>query len=422
MQKRLNPVPALVLGVLFAASPPDQAQGSIRQSVRHTAGAQSGLSTHGPPSPFGFPSYYEDYTGLRLGHCIDASDPLCGIPALEALPDPLIVGTNPAQSNFYEESFYWLAIANIDIPSRGEALLVLAIEGVFGNADELIMDGDQTVFSRLRIRLRGDGFETGFYRVSTPYGTFDFMAEAVGPGQRIVNHTVDCLHVVQPGPGPPFLCGSEPVGPNANYFSTPLGLLDDGTPAPEAAPNGPNFLTWDPAFAPAAPAGYAGDPAIPHQVLGAVAPNQNQFRVRFSRNGNFSSPAFDASTDLFSVMGKIVEGDDPPPPPPAGLTLTVNPATAGVSNTMTVTGATAEGMVAFAASSGLGLLTRPLPGCPAGITLGITPPRLLGIVSAPGGTSSLNVTIPPFLAGVPFHFQAVDFASCTTTNVVSATL
>src|SRR5262245_58450337 len=139
------------------------------------AQAQGGFKARGPLSQFGFPTYYEDHQGLQLTHMIDQNDPL-GIPPDVPLVGPLVIANDPAQSNFFEESFYWAANALLDVPNRGEAELILAVEAVFGNADEAIKNGDQTVFSRLRIRLRGDGFEGGFYRIETPYGTFVFDA------------------------------------------------------------------------------------------------------------------------------------------------------------------------------------------------------------------------------------------------------
>lgn len=268
------------------------------------AQAQNGFKAFGPPNPFGFPSYYQDFQDLQLTQCIDQDDPLCGIPPEEFLVGPPVVGPDPAQNNFLGESFYWLSIATLTVPNRGDALLVMAVEAVFGNPTEAIIDGDQTIFSRLRIRLDGAGFEAGFYRIETPYGTYQFDAPAVAAG-RIINHTVDCLHVFQAPPLPLLICGSPPDGPGANYFTTPLGILDDGTSAPEFAPNGPNFLVWDPTVAPLAPPGYVGDPAILHPVIGAVAPNQNHFRVQYSPTSNFANIVFDERTDLFSTMGKI---------------------------------------------------------------------------------------------------------------------
>ena len=262
--------------------------------------AQNGIRAFGPPNEFGYPSFYEDHNGLRLTHMTDITDPFSGIPPADFPVGDLVISDDPALTNFFHETFYWFSNAFLTVPNRGDAELIQAVEGVFGNADEAERNGDQTVFSRLRIRLRGDGFEAGFYTIETPMGTFTFDAPAVDPGRRIVNSTIDCLHALVNGLP---TCGSTP-GPNANYFSTPLGVLDDGTIFPDAAPNGPNFLIWDPSVLPLAPAGYAGDPAIPHRVIGAANGNPNHFRIIYRRTPG-SPIEWTAQTDLFSVMGKI---------------------------------------------------------------------------------------------------------------------
>lgn len=296
-----------------------------------SASAQSGMRAFGPLNEWGYPSFYEDHNGLRLTHMTDVNDPFGGIPPEEAPVGPLVISPDPELTNFFHETFYWFANSVLTVPGRGDAELVQAVEGVFGNADEVERDGDQVVFSRLRIRLRGDGFEGGFYTVETPMGTFTFDAAPVAPGGRIINHTVDCLHALVNGLP---TCGSTP-GPNANYFSTPLGVLDDGTIFPDAAPNGPFFLVWDPAVLPAAPAGYVGDPAIPHRVTGAANGNPNHFRVLYRRSAN-GPVEWSATTDLFSVMGKISDAVVDPcasvlPTPDFGASPTVGDAPLNVT-------------------------------------------------------------------------------------------
>jgi PKD repeat protein len=267
--------------------------------------AQTNFQSFGPLNEWHYPSFYEDHEGTRLVQMVDQNDPFSGIPPEEFLVGTPVISTDPNLSNFFHESFYWFSNAFLTVPALGDAELIMALEGAFGNLDESLRDGDQTVFSRLRIRLRGDAFEAGFYRITTPMGVFVFDAPAVEPGRRIINSTVDCLHVFLPPGGPTVICGTAPFGPNANYFTTPLGVLDDGTLAPQYSPNGPNFLRWDPAVLPLAPAGYLGDPAIPHRVTGAAGGNQNLFKIEFSRTSNFGTIEFTAQTDLFSVMGKI---------------------------------------------------------------------------------------------------------------------
>jgi len=319
--------PLLTLGLLLASAA--------------TAAGQTGMKAFGPLNEWGYPAYYEDHNGLRLTHMTDRNDPFGGIDPIEAPVGDLVISPDPALTNFFHETFYWNAIAPLTVAGRGEAELVMAVEGVFGNADEVERDGDQVVFSRLRIRLRGDGFEGGFYNIETPMGSYNFDAAPVAPGVRIVNHTVDCLHALVNGLP---TCGSTP-GPNANYFSTPLGILDDGTIFPDAAPNGPFFLTWDPAVLPAAPAGYVGDPLIPHRVIGAANGNPNHFRISYRRTAN-GPVEWTAMTDLFSVMGKISDLVVDPcatvvPTPNFGASPTVGNAPLSVAFTDSSTCATA---------------------------------------------------------------------------------
>ena len=382
--------------------------------------AQNGYKAFGPIGEFGFPEWYQDHQDLALGHCIDQNDPLCNIPAADFLTGPLVVGPNPAANNFFGESFYYQANSLMTVEGRGDAELIIAVEGVFGNPTEAIIDGDQTVFSRLRIRLNGDGFETGFYRIFTPYGTYGF--DGVATTGRIVNNTVDCLHVFLDPAEPPFttlICGSAPDGPNANYFTTPLGVLDDGTAAPEFAPNGPNFLVWDAD----APEGYIGDPLIPHTVTGAVAPNQNIFRVEFSA-ADGEPVEWSQETDLFNVMGKIADATaPPPPPPPAGLALGApDPGMAGAVNSYAVTGATGGGRVGLLMSPTTGAMTLNIGPCPAGIAIGLSRPRVLGLALADaGGAASFSIRVPATVAGRSFSVQAVDVSSCTASNVDTST-
>lgn len=266
-----------------------------------TGAQQNSMQAFGPLNEWGYPSFYEDHQGLRLIQMIDQNDPLSGIPPEEFLIGPPVISNDPSQSNFFHESFYWFANAFLTVPNLGDAELIQAVEGAFGNLDESLTNGDQTVFSRLRIRLRGDAFEAGFYTVETPMGLFTFDAPAVAPGRRIINETFDCLHLPINGV---TTCGTAPFGPSANYFTTPLGVLDDGTPVPTLGPNGPNYLVWDPSVLPLAPAGYVGDPNIPHRVTGAANGNPNHFRISYRRTQN-GPVEWSAQTDLFSVMGKI---------------------------------------------------------------------------------------------------------------------
>ena len=161
-----------------------------------------GLASHGPISVFGFPDYYETQDGVLLDHCDQTTDvdAICGNPPFDGDPAgeglPVDLPPDVAIGNFWGESFYFLGIANT--PS---CLLFLAIEAVWDNADEAIIDGDQLVFARIRIRC--DLTDPGTYLVTHPFGTdmFDVTAAdiAATAGRRAINATDDCLHVVVDG-------------------------------------------------------------------------------------------------------------------------------------------------------------------------------------------------------------------------------
>lgn len=251
--------------------------------------ARAGLEAAGPPSPHnGYPLWYMDETGLTLELCLDASGNclLEGAVELnfpgESFPDNY--NDSDGDTTFEDEAFWWAAESFMDTNNGGRAILVLALEAAFANED--IVDGDQIAFGRIRIRVDNlqDGEE---YTVTTPYGVFEF--EADGDDGRGINMSDDF--------------GALATG----NFSAALG-----------SGIGP-FLVWDPDDGPAAPAGYVGDPAQDHTVIGS--PNgTNFFRIEgpvgLSDSGQFEcdDPALgddpeDTSdcieNDEFAVSGKI---------------------------------------------------------------------------------------------------------------------
>ena len=93
------------------------------------------------------------------------------------------------------------------------------------------------------------------------------------------------------------------------------------------------------------------------------------------------------------------------------------PGIAGVDNSITVTGATPKRLVFFLVGHQLG--TTQLLQCQ--VTLGLARPfQLLGIRRADGnGVATLSVFVPDAVAGMTFHFQALELFSCEPSNVVS---
>ena len=108
-----------------------------------------------------------------------------------------------------------------------------------------------------------------------------------------------------------------------------------------------------------------------------------------------------------------------------GLVLTgISPGTAGVENTITLTGATPNGTVTLYAGSVLGssLITRVT--CPLGVTIGIARPfAVLATLRAnAAGQITFRTTPPLSVAGKTYHFQAVEFTSCRASNILSDVL
>jgi hypothetical protein len=226
--------------------------------------------------------WYEDAKGLTLELCVDPGDPYC---LAAPLPNPDQPISFP--DNFPDESFWSTADAVMDT-NGGQAQVVLALEAAFAGGAPAA--GDQISFGRVRYRV--DNLQAGAtYTITTPYGTDEIVAAA--GGARGINFTED-------------------IGIAPGVFT---GALESRI--------GP-FLRWDPAVGDAPPAGYVGDPAVPHKVIGSPF-GTNVFRIVGPGVGGDSPflcaappegvPATDCiETDLFTVSGKIstIAGVDGP--------------------------------------------------------------------------------------------------------------
>ena len=245
------------------------------------APAYAGVGNYGPVDPsHGFPAWYDDGAGHKLQPCLDGP-PLC----LSGLPDPTqpaSVGATPQQSNFPEEAFYWSAEATIPTSGGQEARLTLAQEAAF--AGGVPANGEQITFGR--VRIRASGLVAGARsKVTYPYGTRTFVADS---GTRNINFTRD-------------------IGCGVPCDLSATGGSEIGTP----------FLQWDPEVAPAAPAGYLGDPTIAHVITGSPT-GDNLFRIeRLAANGTVLGLV--GETRLFTLEGKIATGPDPSPGTPPQL-------------------------------------------------------------------------------------------------------
>lgn len=241
-------LPAVGLLVLTAVGPVQAAT----QVVQTNPG---GIVAVGPVNTdYGFPSWYQDNAGTRVELCLDGLDPYCGF-----LPGDIPNEELPISfpDNFPEEAFYMLASTTLDLPGGGRAVLVLGLEAAFSNQ---VQDGDQVVFGRQRVTVRG-ATPNATLTFRHPYGTLTIDTDADGSGKLV-----------------------EDISPANGNFTTAL-----------KSNIGP-FLKWDPAEGPAAPEGYLGDPGVDHTVTGSPF-GYNQFSV--------TGGGLDLSTNLFSVQGKI---------------------------------------------------------------------------------------------------------------------
>jgi galactose oxidase-like protein/carboxypeptidase family protein/PKD domain-containing protein/Kelch motif protein len=109
-------------------------------------------------------------------------------------------------------------------------------------------------------------------------------------------------------------------------------------------------------------------------------------------------------------------------PPVGSLVLSPpTPGTAGVSNTLVVTGAVPNAYVGFVSGQVLGSSLLPRVECPAGIPIAFGAPyRVHGLVRANAAGVATFVFIPPTTsAGKLFYFQAFEPGTCKTSNQVS---
>lgn len=157
-----------------------------------------------------------------------------------------------------EEILYWSATA-----AAGPASLTLAIEGVQAAPP---LEPDPLAFGRIEVRITG-AEPNSTYTVTHPFGVEIIQTD--GNGNARLREETD------------------------GAFETALDTRI-----------GP-FLRWDPTVGPA-PDGYIGDPTIDHAVVGSPF-DTNLFRIE--------GPGVNAETDLFAVLGRVLDGEAPPATP-----------------------------------------------------------------------------------------------------------
>lgn len=226
------------------------------------------LASYGPISPAnGFPTWFQDYGDrgqgldpLRLELCLSVAD----CPVIGDVPNPDAPVSFPG--NFPDEAFWWSGEAAF---TRGgvSARLTLADEAAFANGG--VKQGDQIGFGRTR--LKASGLVPGAtYEVTQPYGVL--MLTAGADGTIFVTDDAGCLN----GPCQWSEVLKAPIGP---------------------------FLRWDKD----APAGFLGDPGIPHTVVGSPF-GTNVFsmqQVTDATGAGLPAPVLVGTTDQFVVQGKL---------------------------------------------------------------------------------------------------------------------
>ena len=208
----------------------------------------------------GFPTWYRDKNAdgatSRLELCMplgDVPDPFCAPPVNDL---PLVYPTNFPDENFYQ-------MVSTDVVGTGINLFIeMNLEAAYATGP--VIAGDEMVFGRIRMRDKAlaDGVT---YRITHPYGIDEITTE----GGRGINMTQD-------------------VGTTPGAFGGALGSRI-----------GP-FLKWD-GSAPAAPAGYTGDPGILHKITGSP---YNTNKVTVERKNADGTYTLLATQDLFSVQGR----------------------------------------------------------------------------------------------------------------------
>lgn len=245
------------------------------------------LNAVGPVDPLnGFPTYYQDTSGLGLAPCMSTlpSTVAGGGFMCVLLADP---GFDPAlpivfPTNFPTEFFYWIA----DSVNLGANVKVMrfALEGTF--ATPTVTAGQQTTFTRIRMKIF-PADPNGTYTITHPFG-------------------VKVLTPADKKDAAGFFFFSEDIPPGA--VGDFAGAINGNI--------GP-FMTWDPGVPPAAPAGFIGDPAIPHRVTGSP------FGTNFVRieGPNIGGPGVNfVQSDLFTVAGQQFTGPLPTPLAITGVT------------------------------------------------------------------------------------------------------
>lgn len=258
----------------------------------------------------GFPTWYQDENGVRLGECVDPGDPLCIVLGDEFYdPGQPIVGS-PTFTNFPSEYFYFVADSDIVTTpgcgnsAPGKSFVRMADEAAFAGPTGGPVAGDQMVFGRVRFSVTSGLCAGRTYKLIYPYGEYTFTADAAGGLKRSVG-TSDL--------------GCAPVAPEVCNFVDAL-----------QSPVFGGFIKQV-----NAPAGYLGDPNTPTAITGAPYIDGEGNHANYFRIVDTTDSSVVGETSQFTVMGKMV---GPMMATPSALDFgTVEVATDSPEQTVTIT-------------------------------------------------------------------------------------
>lgn len=270
-----------------------------------------GLGPDGINPKTGFPVWYQDENGVRLGECIDPGDALCVVLGDEFYdPGRPMTFKEDGFSNFPSEYFYYVAESDIvDTPgcgnsAPGRAFVRMADEAAFAGPTGGPVDGDQMVFGRVRFSVTSGLCAGRQYKVIYPYGEYTFTADAAGGLKRSPGTTDQ---------------GCAPTVPYECNFVDALQSPVFGA-----------FLKQV-----NAPAGYLGDPNTPTAITGGPYIDGAGNHVDYFRIIDTTDSSVVGETSQFTVMGKMV---GPMMATPAALDFgTVEVATDSPEQTVTIT-------------------------------------------------------------------------------------
>lgn len=310
----------------------DNAAGSQHLVVLRGTGLNPAIPNKavGPVDPrVAYPLWYQDELGVKLQLCLDTTtvNNLCVTqPPVAAAPS-----VTTANINFPDEAFYWYADARITRSSGGNVRLVIAKEAAF--TTPLPSIGNQITFDRIRVRI--DQLTAGAtYTITHPFGVLTATADA--DGGIVINSALKATSTASTASATaPSTAktadGFTPVATEAAPTSDPDVIVfakgpgsgggggssaDINTTEDIGCGSAPcdfraslegkisRFLKWDPAVAPAAPAGYLGNPNTTHTITGSPF-NTNIFKVD---GPNVGGPGINSiQTNLFTLSGKLFQ-------------------------------------------------------------------------------------------------------------------